>query len=143
MDVLMMRGEHLREALAQQLKGSSRGPTGAFPHLSSNASLRYGIGGGGNSSAGDKDSGEGYDDEFIRVHTLTVDGLEVIDERKYFVAVTSFVADGSEGCTSWSKGERVRNSAWDGVNMSCVLLKYLQHHRIVIPVLEGRVVLQK
>ncbi|KAL3774785.1 hypothetical protein ACHAW5_002186 [Stephanodiscus triporus] len=117
MDVLMIRGDHLREALAQQLMGSSRGPTGAFPHLSSNASLRYGIG-INSSSAGDKDSGDGDDDESIRIHTLTVDGLEVIDERKYFVAVTSFVADGSEGCTSWLKGERVRNSAWDGINMS-------------------------
>jgi 2',3'-cyclic-nucleotide 2'-phosphodiesterase (5'-nucleotidase family) len=136
MTALEISGKHLREALGQQLRGSSGGrPTGAFPHLSSNASLRYGIimGDDGSSSA---------DDE-AEVRSLTVDGTEVTDERKYVIAVTSFVADGSEGCTSWTRGVRVQNPSWDGVNMACVLLKYLRHHRDIHPVLEGRVVLQK
>ena len=145
MSVLIILGKHLRGALAQQLRGSSMGPTGAFPHLSSNAFLRYEL---GRRSRSDNDTADDSciiddGDEFIRVRSFTVDGVEVSDERKYIVAVTSFVAEGSEGCTSWSNGEHLQNPAWDGVNMSCVLLKYLQYRGVINPVLEDRVLLQK
>ncbi|KAL3811045.1 hypothetical protein ACHAXA_004556 [Cyclostephanos tholiformis] len=140
MTALIISGKHLREALAQQLRGSSSGPTGAFPHLSSNASLRYSLGVG---SCSDDDTTDDHNDEVRRIISFTVDGIEVPDEGRYIVAVTSFVAEGSEGCTSWSKGERLHNSAWDGINMSCVLLKYLQHCSIINPVLEGRVKLRE
>ena len=129
MKVLQIEGCHLKEAMAQQLKGSSRGPTGAYPHLSSNAQLKYGVGGSAGSDAGD---------EQISIHSFAVDGLEISDEQTYIIAVTCFVADGNEGCSSWLKSERIDNPAWDGVNMSCVLLQYLQCHSVIRPVLEER-----
>ena len=134
MKVLEMKGVHLKMAMMQQLKGSSRGPTGAYPHLSSNAVLRYGVG-------STEDSNNEAEDEYF-IHSFAVDGMEVQDERKYLIAVTTFVAGGNEGCPAWLQGRRIDNSAWTDINMSCVLLKYLQIHRVIYPVLEGRVVLQ-
>ncbi len=136
MKVLEMEGADLKEAILQQLKGSSKGPTGAYPHLSSNASLQYGL--GDSSTYPDSDGSEQFN-----IHSFTVNGIPVQDEHKYNIAVTTFVANGNEGCTAWLRGNRIENSAWTGVNMSCVLLKYLQCHGEIYPVLEGRVVLQR
>ncbi|KAL3798150.1 hypothetical protein HJC23_005711 [Cyclotella cryptica] len=127
--VLKLEGKHLRDAIGQQLKGSSRGPTGSYPHLSHNTRLVYSI------SSGEKESNE----EVIAIHSLTVNGSEVLDGQKYLIAVTGFVADGSEGCTSWLHSTRINNPAGD-MKMSCVLLKYLQQHPVIVPRLEGRVV---
>ncbi len=136
MKVLEMEGTDLKEAILQQLKGSSKGPTGAYPHLSSNASLRYVL--GDNSTSPDSDGSEQFN-----IHSFTVNGTPVQDEHKYNIAVTTFVADGNEGCTAWLRGKRIENSAWTGVNMSFVLFKYLQCHGEIYPVLEGRVELQR
>lgn len=53
--------------------------------------------------------------------------------------MTGFVADGSEGCTSWLQSIRIEKGAWNNIMMSCVLLKYLEHNPVIIPRLEGRV----
>lgn len=140
MKVLEIEGIYLKKAMLQQLKGSSKGPTGAYPHLSSNASLSYGHGGDSFSSS---DSKKNSDGEKFSIHSFTVNGMQVQDEQKYLIAVTTFVANGNEGCTAWLQGKQIENSAWTGVNMSCVLLKYLQCHGAIYPVLEGRVSLHK
>jgi len=137
MKVLTIEGRHLKKAMAQQLSGSSKGPTGAYPHLSSNARLSYRLG-------SFSDSTESNDEgELVSILTFTVDGVELCDRQKYSIAVTSFVADGNEGCSSWLESTRVRNTGWDELNLSCVLLKYLQEKRAIHPVLEDRVRLQK
>lgn len=141
MQVLEMSGVYLKEAILQQLKGSSNGPTGAYPHLSSNACLRYGLGGGDGSISSTLSSELEDGSEKYNIHSFTVNGVQVHDEQKYIIAVTTFVADGNEGCTAWLQGKRIANPAWTDVNMSCVLLKYLQCHGVIYPVLEGRVVL--
>lgn len=129
MKVLEIDGLHLRSAMAQQLRGSSVGPTGAYPHLSSNARLVYRSG--------------GTSEEQIEVSSFSVDGLEISEQQKYLIAVTCFVAGGNEGCTSWLKSRTLGNRAWNDVHMSCILLKYLQSHPVICPVLEDRVKLQK
>ncbi|KAL7520752.1 hypothetical protein ACHAWX_005461 [Stephanocyclus meneghinianus] len=129
MVVLKLEGKHLKDAIGQQLKGSSRGPTGSYPHLSHNARLVYSV----SSREGDTD------EEVISIQSLTVNGLEVIDNQRYLIAVTGFVADGSEGCTSWLQSARIDHPAWN-IKMSCVLLKYLRRHPVILPRLEGRVV---
>ena len=134
MKVLEIEGCHLRNAMAQQFKGSSTGPTGAYPHLSSNACLAYQQ----LSSSNETDS-----DEVIHIQSFTVDGVEISDRQKYMIAVTCFVAGGNEGCSSWLQSKCIQNSAWDDVNMSCILLKYLQCHRVIHPVLEDRVKVHK
>ncbi|KAL7505825.1 hypothetical protein ACHAXN_003258 [Cyclotella atomus] len=128
MVVLRLEGRHLKDALAQQLKGSSRGPTGAFPHLSHNARMKYYI------------SSSASDDEIIHIESLTVDGSEVADTQEYLTAVTGFVADGSEGCTSWLHSCRIENDAWRDRLMCYVVLKYLQHCSVILPQLEGRLI---
>ena len=125
MEVLEIQGVHLREAMRQQLLGSSKGPTGAFPHLSSNSRLEYFI-----SEDADID---------VTILSFTVNGVEVDDEQVYIIGVTSFVADGNEGCKSWTKSTRLRNDAWDDSFISKVMLQYLSCHRAITPVLEGRV----
>ncbi|KAL7528841.1 hypothetical protein ACHAXR_002662 [Thalassiosira sp. AJA248-18] len=133
MKVLEITGINLRAAMVEQLKGSTKGPTGAYPHVSSNVRFRYQLLG----SASDADSGgEGFS-----IRSFNVNGLEVSDTQKYIIAVTSFVADGNEGCSSWLKSTRIKNPAWEDVNLSGVLLKYLQMHSVVHPVLEDRVIL--
>ena len=130
MAVLEIDGNHLKMALAQQLKGCSRGPTGSFPHLSSNVRLKYEI---------LPDAETDPTKDVIEVHSFTIDGLEVSDDQKYIIAVTEFIAGGNEGCLSWLESTRIDNPAWADTKISCVLLKYLQHHRLVSPVIEGRV----
>jgi 5'-nucleotidase/UDP-sugar diphosphatase len=128
MVVLKLKGRFLRAAICQQLKGSSRGPTGAYPHLSHNARMVYEL------------SSDDSDEEIFTIETLKVDGVEVSDDQQFLIAVTGFVADGSEGCTEWLQSTRIRNPAWDIILMSCVLLKYLLQHPVITPQLEGRVV---
>lgn len=128
MVVLKLNGQHLRAAICQQLKGSSRGPTGAYPHLSHNARMVYEL------------SSEDSDEEVFPIKTLKVDGVEVSDDQQCLIAVTGFVADGSEGCMEWLQSTRIPNPVWDDILMSCVLLKYLLQHPIITPRLEGRVV---
>ena len=132
MKVLEIEGCHLIDALTQQLKGSSKGPTGAYPHLSSNARLRYELG----NSSSDNDEG-------INITSFAVDGVPISDKQKYLIAVTCFVAGGNEGCTSWRKSNCIQNAAWDNVNMACIFMKYLQSHSIIHPVLEERVKLEQ
>lgn len=127
MEVLEIEGRYLTEAIAQQLKGSSRGPIGSYPHLSHNARLEYGL------------SKSSTEEEVITIQSMTVDGLKVSDEQAYLIAVTGFVADGSEGCTSWLRSTRIHNPAWSNVNISCVVLKYLRDNPVIVPMLEGRV----
>jgi len=127
MKVLEIEGYHLKSAMAQQFMGSSRGPTGAYPHLSSNARLTYSL------------ITELDGSEDINIESFTVDNVQVLDAQKYLIAVTCFVAGGNEGCTSWLQSNCVQNSAWDDVNMSCILLKYLQSNSVIHPVLEDRV----
>ena len=127
MKVLEIDGLSLKEAMMQQLRGSSKGPTGAFPHVSSNARFVYQLDGGSDL------------EEHFSITKISVDGLRIYNSQKYLVAVTCFVADGNEGCSSWLKGTRVKNPAWEDINMSCVLLKYLQCHNIIRPALEDRV----
>lgn len=126
MVVLKLNGKHLKEALAQQLKGSSRGPTGAFPHLSQNSRMVY------------ERSSSKQDVEIITIHSLTVDGSDVADDQEYLIAVTGFVADGSEGCTSWLHSIRIGNIAWKDKRVCYIVLKYLQHNPVIIPRLEAR-----
>jgi 5'-nucleotidase len=152
MVVLKLLGKHLKDALAQQLKGSSRGPTGqshvlhcvrflfdithpsfllgSFPHLSHNARMIYDI--------SFSESG----DEVITILSLTVDGADVSDEQEYLIAVTGFVADGSENCTSWLQSCRVDNDAWKNKMISGIVLEHLQQHPVIRPRLENRVVNQ-
>ena len=132
MKVLEIDGLHLKEAMAQQLSHPT--PSGAYPHLSSNVRLSYGLG-----SSSDADSAN----ELMSIHSFTVDGQEISDTQKYIIAVTCFVADGNEGCSSWLKSTRIQNLAWEGFNMSYVLLKYLQYKHAIYPVLEDRLRLQK
>lgn len=127
MEVLEIEGIHLREAMRQQLVGSKKGPTGAYPHLSGNSRLEYLI------------SEEADDNNAVAILSFKVDGVEVNDEQVYIIGVTSFVADGNEGCKSWTKSSRVRNDAWNDSFISKVLLQYLSCHRTIEPVLEGRV----
>eukprot|EP00578_Thalassiosira_sp_NH16_P014037 CAMPEP_0181124934 /NCGR_PEP_ID=MMETSP1071-20121207/26769_1 /TAXON_ID=35127 /ORGANISM="Thalassiosira sp., Strain NH16" /LENGTH=569 /DNA_ID=CAMNT_0023210319 /DNA_START=194 /DNA_END=1903 /DNA_ORIENTATION=- len=138
MKVLEIEGFHLKNAMVQQLKGSAKGPTGAYPHLSSNARFAYAL---GDSSSADNGSDLGGNDHY-RIISFEVDGRKIVDDQKYLVAVTCFVADGGEGCISWLKSTRIQNMAWEGVNMACVLFKYLQRHPAIRPVLEDRVRLQ-
>eukprot|EP00984_Skeletonema_dohrnii_P037065 scaffold38710_cov200-Skeletonema_dohrnii-CCMP3373.AAC.3 len=125
MEVLEIQGVHLRDAMRQQLQGSSKGPTGAFPHLSSNSRLEYLI--------------EDVNDNAVSILSFKVNGVEVDDEQVYIIGVTSFVADGNEGCKSWTRSNRLRNAAWDDSFISKVLLQYLSCHRTITPLLEGRV----
>eukprot|EP00984_Skeletonema_dohrnii_P016738 scaffold7488_cov76-Skeletonema_dohrnii-CCMP3373.AAC.1 len=125
MEVLEIQGVHLRDAMRQQLQGSSKGPTGAFPHLSSNSRLEYLI--------------EDVNDNAVTILSFKVNGIEVDDEQLYIIGVTSFVADGNEGCKSWTRSNRLRNAAWDDSFISKVLLQYLSCHRTITPLLEGRV----
>lgn len=127
MEVLEIQGRHLRDAMRQQLQGSSKGPTGAFPNLSSNSRLEYLI-----SEADDNDAP-------VSILSFKVNGVEVDDEQVYIIGVTSFVADGNEGCKSWTRSNRLRNEAWNDTFISKVLLQYLSCHRIITPLLEGRV----
>ncbi len=127
MEVLEIEGVHLREAMGQQLIGSKKGPTGAFPHLSANARVEYSI------------SEDADDNDAVKNLSFKVDGVEVTDEQVYVIGVTSFVADGNEGCKSWTKSNRLRNYAWNDSYISKVLLQYLSCHRTIEPVLEGRV----
>ena len=101
--------------------------SGSYPHLSYNCRLEYEI------------SSSDSEDEIITIHSLKVDGSEVSDDHQYLIAVTGFVADGSEGCTSWLQSIRIETGAWNNIMMSCVLLKYLEHNPVIIPRLEGRV----
>jgi len=87
MKVLAIEGRHLREAMVQQLKGSSRGPTGTYPHLSANARFVYGL---GNADGSDLADGVSY-----HVRSFMVNGDEVSDSQRYIIAVTDFVADGN------------------------------------------------
>ena len=123
MEVLEIQGCHLRDAMAQQLQGSSKGPTGAYPHLSSNSKLEYLI----------------SDNDSVNILSFTVNGVELDEEQTYIIGVTSFVADGNEGCKSWRNSTRLRNDAWDDSYISKVLLQYLQCHDIITPKLESRV----
>jgi 2',3'-cyclic-nucleotide 2'-phosphodiesterase (5'-nucleotidase family) len=123
MEVLEIRGAAMREAMRQQLQGSSKGPTGAFPHLSSNSKLEYVT----------------SDDDDVSIITFKVNGFEVDDDQIYIIGVTSFVADGNEGCKSWLESVRVQNEAWNEVFISKVLLQYLSCHRNISPSIEGRV----
>ncbi|KAL7438091.1 hypothetical protein ACHAXM_006046 [Skeletonema potamos] len=127
MEVLEIQGIHLRDALRQQLLGSSKAPTGAFPHLSSNSRLEYLI-------SDDKD-------DAVSILSFQVNGVEVDDEQVYIIGVTSFVADGNEGCNSWTESVRLRNEAWNDSFISNVVLQYLSCpcHRVITPLLEGRV----
>jgi len=125
MKVLEIDGKSLKEAMAQQL--SHRTPSGAYPHLSSNARVCYER----NASSGE-----------AAISSFKVDGLEVSNEQTYLIAVTCFVAEGNEGCTSWLKGTCVQNSAWDEKNISYVLLKFLQNELVIYPALEDRVMIQ-
>jgi 2',3'-cyclic-nucleotide 2'-phosphodiesterase (5'-nucleotidase family) len=133
MVVLKIEGRHLKDALGQQLKGSSKGPTGAFPHLSYNARMKYEISSPTSSSCDDE--------EVIHIQSLTVDGSEVSDTQEYLIAVTGFVADGSEGCTSWLNSRRIENDAWREDRLMCfVVLRYLKHCSVIVPRLEGRMI---
>lgn len=123
MEVLEIRGAAMREAMRQQLQGSSKGPTGAFPHLSSNSKLEYVT----------------SDDDDVSIITFKVNGVEVDDDQLYIIGVTSFVADGNEGCKSWLDSTRVQNEAWNDVFISKVLLQYLSCHRNISPSVDGRV----
>jgi 2',3'-cyclic-nucleotide 2'-phosphodiesterase (5'-nucleotidase family) len=137
MVVLKIEGRHLKDALGQQLKGSSKGPTGAFPHLSHNARMKYEISSPTSSSSCDDDEEE----EVIHIQSLTVDGSEVSDTQEYLIAVTGFVADGSEGCTSWLNSRRIENDAWRKDRLMCfVVLRYLKHCSVIVPRLEGRMI---
>jgi len=127
MKVLEIEGCHLKLAMAQQFMGSSRGPTGAYPHLSSNANLQYVL------------TTESNGSEDIGIQSFTVDDVEILDTQKYLIAVTCFVAGGNEGCTSWLKSNCIQNPAWENVNMSCILLKYLQSNSVIHPAIEDRV----
>ena len=127
MKVLEIEGYHLKSAMAQQFMGSSRGPTGAYPHLSSNARLTYVL------------TTELDGSEDIGIQSFTVDDVEILDTQKYLIAVTCFVAGGNEGCTYWLESNCIQNPAWEDVNMSCILLKYLQSNSDIHPVLEDRV----
>lgn len=122
-EVLEIRGSAMIDAMRQQLHGSSNGPTGAFPHLSSNARLEY----------------VSDDDNIVSITSFKVNGIEVSDEQTYIIGVTSFVADGNEGCKSWLESQRVKNETWNGVFVSKVLLQYLSCNRSITPLLEGRV----
>ena len=122
MEVLAIQGRHLRDAMRQQLQGSSKGPTGAFPHLSNNSRLEYDV-----------------IDDAVSILSFTVNGVEVDDDQVYIIGVTSFVADGNEGCKSWTNSNRLRYEAWNDLFISNVMLQYLSCHRSITPLLEGRV----
>jgi hypothetical protein len=79
-------------------------------------------------------------DEIVTIHSLTIDGSAVSDSQEYLIAVTGFVADGSEGCTSWLQSCRIDGDAWDNKMMPYVVLRYLQNQSVISPRLEGRVV---
>ena len=102
---------------------------GSFPHLSYNCRLQYEI------------SLSNSNDEVISIKSFEVDGSYVSDGAEYLIAVTGFVADGSEGCTSWLQSCRIDNDAWKDKMMACILLRYLQHNSTIIPRLEGRVIM--
>ncbi|KAL7552610.1 hypothetical protein ACHAWF_015857 [Thalassiosira exigua] len=133
MKVLEIHGSDLREGMAQQLRGSSRGPTGAFPHVSGNVRLRYDV-----ADSADPNSA----DDRVSIRSFAVDGLEVSDAQLYRIAVTDFVAGGNEGCPSWAKGRCISNAAWDDIHMSCIFLKYLKSHHIIYPTLQDRMCLR-
>lgn len=122
MRVLKIRGKYLKAALCQQLRGSTKGPTGSYPHLSSNSRMRYTISGS---------------DECISILQFKVDGQEVSNDQMFLVALTCFVAEGNECCTSWLEGQQLEGS-WNECRLSLVLLRYLQDHSSVTASIEGR-----
>jgi len=137
MEVLQIKGKYLKMALAEQLKGCSRGPTGSFPHLSSNARLSYEIH-TNTASSNDVSIPGNCNGDVIELHSFTVNNTGISDDKSYAIAVTGFVAEGNEACPSWLKATRLKNDAWSGVKISRVLLEYLQCHKRIVPVLEGR-----
>jgi hypothetical protein len=80
-------------------------------------------------------------DDAVSILSFQVNGVEVDDEQVYIIGVTSFVADGNEGCNSWTESVRLRNEAWNDSFISNVVLQYLSCpcHRVITPLLEGRV----
>ena len=125
MRVLKIRGKHLKEAICQQLRGSTKGPTGSYPHLSSNSRTRYSV---ASASGGE---------ECISIVQFKVDDQEASNDQMFLVALTSFVAEGNESCTSWLEGQQLEGP-WNDCRLSLVLLKYLQHHSSVTTSIEGR-----
>ena len=125
MRVLKIRGKHLKDAMCQQLKGSTKGPTGSYPHLSSNSRMTYTV----SSTAGS--------DECISIVQFKVDDQEVSNDQMFLVALTCFVAEGNENCTSWLEGQQVGGS-WNECRLSLVLLRYLQDRSSVTASVDGR-----
>ena len=112
--LLEMRGEHLLQALEQQL-GPCSGPSGSFPQLSFNAKLEY-----------DETAQVGE-----RIQCLAVNGQKVEKDRKYRIAVTDFVASGGDGCSSWCFGVQKDVNGCPPKRIAIVLLEYLRKRKHV------------
>lgn len=116
---MRLRGKEFKQAVKEHL-GKYPELSGSFPHLSG---LRV-----------------VYDSSLKEFTTFeaTSDGKEIEPERLYSVAITTFIASGGDGCTSWQKGTTIET----GDQVSKLVMDYLSKTRIVeITETENRLVI--